>query len=60
MTNEMATELMRMNPDGTRGAIGAAITIHKATLQPELRAPLEKDGVVERLLDSATKEAKVS
>ena len=35
-----------MNPDGSRGAIGAAITLHKGTLQPDLRARLEREGVV--------------
>jgi hypothetical protein len=45
-TKAGAPELMRMNPDGSRGAIGAAIMIHKDTLSSELRAQLEKDGVV--------------
>jgi hypothetical protein len=37
-------ELMRRRPDGTPGAIGAAITIHKETLKPDLRKQLEKEG----------------
>jgi len=45
-TKAGAPELMRIRPDGTPGAIGAAITIHKSTLKPELRARLEKEGAV--------------
>ena len=45
-TKAGAPELMRIRPDGTPGAIGAAITIHKETLQPQLRTQLEEEGAL--------------
>jgi hypothetical protein len=45
-TKAGAPELMRRRPDGTPGNVGAAVCIYKETLKPELRARLEKEGVV--------------
>ncbi len=55
-TRAGAPELMRRRPDGTPGASGAAVMVHKASLDRDLRARLEKQGSVtiplpERLID---------
>ncbi|MDP2728015.1 MAG: FAD-dependent oxidoreductase, partial [Dehalococcoidia bacterium] len=43
-TKAGAKELMRYRPDGTPGAVGAAVTLYKDTLSSELREELEEKG----------------
>ncbi|MDP2727694.1 MAG: FAD-dependent oxidoreductase, partial [Dehalococcoidia bacterium] len=45
-TKAGAPELMRYRPDGTPGAVGAAVSIYKDTLSSELRQELEAKGRV--------------
>lgn len=45
-TKAGAPELMRRRPDGTPGVMGAAITVHKASLSPGLKEKLEREGAV--------------
>ncbi len=45
-TRAGAPELMRHRPDGTPGVMGAAITVHKESLAPELKEQLERQGAV--------------
>ncbi|MDP2728834.1 MAG: FAD-dependent oxidoreductase [Dehalococcoidia bacterium] len=45
-TKAGARELMRYRPDGTPGAVGAAVSIYKDTLSSELRDELETVGKV--------------
>lgn len=45
-TKAGAPEFMRRRPDGTPGTVEAAISLHKSSLDPVLRARLEKEGVI--------------
>ncbi|MBM2831090.1 MAG: FAD-dependent oxidoreductase [Dehalococcoidia bacterium] len=45
-TKAGAPEFVRRRPDGTPGTIDAALSLHKTSLDPVLRARLERDGVV--------------
>ena len=45
-TKAGAPELMRHRPDGTPGVMGAAITIFKESLAPDLQKRLEQEGAV--------------
>ncbi|MDZ4247565.1 MAG: FAD-dependent oxidoreductase, partial [Dehalococcoidia bacterium] len=45
-TKAGAEEFMRYRPDGTPGVMGAAITIHKSSLNSTLKNKLEQEGAV--------------